>query len=312
MQRAVLLYNPTAGSQHSRRRYQVEAAVAALRAAGVAAEVVEIDSSEAAGEQARAAAGKGCDAVIACGGDGTLHAVLQGMVGTPGAAALGVLPMGTGNVLAKNLGLPLNCSKAAEALLTAKPKPVAVGQIDSTGEQGERLSRYFLLNAGAGLDGLGIYGASHAMKSRMGQAAYYMHGLGLVARYSFPLFTAEFEDTSGKRRREQVSEAGAFRVRTLGGLIGSITPGADLLRDDLQLILFKTRRRLRFVQYSIKAALNWRSETESVELAHARELRCTPLEGAGERIHVQSDGEWLGYLPARISMAAEPVQLLFP
>ena len=69
---------------------------------------------------------RGCDAILACGGDGTVHEVLQRMVGTD--AALGVVPLGTANALAANLGLGRSPAKAVRKLLTALPVRVPVGK----------------------------------------------------------------------------------------------------------------------------------------------------------------------------------------
>src|SRR5205085_9507062 len=142
---------------------------------------------------------------------------------------------------AKHLELPLEASAAARALLDSQPRQIAVGKIESSSAEG-KVARYFLLNAGVGLDALGIYRSTYAWKSRFGVWAYYLHGLRLAASHSFPLFSAEFADASGHIRQETVPQAAAFRVPTLGWPIGSLTPQASLERNDLQILLFKTRR----------------------------------------------------------------------
>jgi len=309
MRRALLLYNPVAGRNPARRQRDLDVALNLLRAGGVDSQAEAIDSPSSASGQARQAISAGYDAIIACGGDGTMHAVLQGMVGS--GAALGVLPAGTGNVLAKNLGLPLEASAAAQALLDSQPRQIAVGKIESSSAEG-KVARYFLLNAGVGLDALGIYRSTYAWKSRFGVWAYYLHGLRLAATHSFPLFTAEFSESSGAPRQAAVSQAAAFRVPTLGWPIGSLTPQASLERDDLQLLLFKTQRRFRYLQYSLRSALNLARATPEIELLHARELLCSATSSSSEKIYAQADGEPLGALPVRISMAAEKVTLLFP
>ena len=83
-----------------------------LRRGGVEAAAEPTQSQADAGEQARQAIAGGCDTVIACGGDGTAHDVLQGMVGSD--AALGIIPLGTANALAHDLRLPLSPAGAAQ------------------------------------------------------------------------------------------------------------------------------------------------------------------------------------------------------
>ena len=119
MRKAALFYNPLSGRRRTRRLANVEAALAVLRRGGVEAGAEPTQSQAGAGEQARQAIASGCDTVIACGGDGTAHDVLQGMVGSE--AALGIIPLGTANALAHDLRLPLSPKGAARALLTATP-----------------------------------------------------------------------------------------------------------------------------------------------------------------------------------------------
>ena len=207
--------------------------------------------------------------------------------------------------------LSLDASAAAQALLMAQPRQVAVGKIESASAEG-KLTRYFLLNAGVGLDALGIYRSTYAWKSRFGVWAYYLHGLRLAATHSFPLFTVDFAGSSGAPRQEAVSQAAAFRVPTLGWPIGSLTPEASLERNDMQILLFKTQRRFRYVQYSLRSALNLPRTMPEIELLHAREIFCTAMPSSSEKIYAQADGEPLGTLPVRISMAREKVTLLFP
>jgi diacylglycerol kinase family enzyme len=310
MRKAIFLYNPASG-RPARRMAKINAAAAVLRQGGVEVQIEALRGAAEAPEQARAVAMAGFDAIIACGGDGTLHDLAQGLVGISSSAALGVLPLGTGNVLAKNQRLSLDPAQAAQALLHAEPRRIAVGKIEFTSDEGSSTrSRYFLLNAGAGLDAIGIYEAA-ASKPRLGELAYYLTGIRLMFSYAFPMFEVEWRDAeSGAQRREQVSQCAAFRVPTLGGLAGALTPAAGLERDDLQLILFKTRSRRKLFHYSLRHVMRAPIATPEVELVFARELACTAL--GDKPIYVQADGEWLGRLPARISMVQDAITLLFP
>jgi YegS/Rv2252/BmrU family lipid kinase len=309
--RAALLYNPASGRRSGRRGALLREAVRLFHSAGIETTVIAAENLNLLAEQARTAVAAGCDAIIACGGDGTVHGILQEITSAPDRLTLGVIPMGTGNVLARNMGLPFHPVKAAKALLRSEPKQVAIGRIAFTKNPSKPLGeeRYFILNAGVGLDGMGIYQASRRHKARFGILAYYLTGFRLVATYSFPQFAVEFNG-----RRETVSQAGAFRVADLGPLVGRITPEASLERDDLQAILFKTKRRSRYFEHSFRSAFNMSRSVSDVELAHCRELLCAPLpdQPAREKIYAQADGEFLGGLPVRISMAQEKIALLVP
>src|SRR5579862_1401337 len=103
MRKAILLYNPLSGRRRDRREPDVEAVAAVLKASDV--EVVKLATAPngEAAQQAREAIENGYDTIIACGGDGTVHDILQGVAGSH--VALGIIPLGTANALAHDLNL---------------------------------------------------------------------------------------------------------------------------------------------------------------------------------------------------------------
>src|SRR5208282_4228736 len=119
MRKAALLYNPDSGASRMRRQAELESALALLRGADVEAQLVLTDSRAHAEEKARQAILAGCYTVFACGGDGTIHNLIQVLANTK--AALAILPMGTANALAHDLGIPMNIPAAAEAALHGVP-----------------------------------------------------------------------------------------------------------------------------------------------------------------------------------------------
>src|SRR5215831_19338342 len=128
MQRAALFYNPLSGRRRKYRVKDVESVAAILRAASVQLEVAPTRAASDAAAQVRRAIRDGFDTIIACGGDGTIHDVIQGLACRD--AALGIIPLGTANAMAHDLGLPLTPRAAAHALLSAVPTRIAVGKID--------------------------------------------------------------------------------------------------------------------------------------------------------------------------------------
>src|SRR5438067_1273589 len=91
--RAVLIYNPASGQQPAKRAALVGRIVEVFRAAGIEIEAIATEAANTAGLHAQQAILRGCDTVLACGGDGTVHEILQTMAGTD--AVLGVIPLGT-------------------------------------------------------------------------------------------------------------------------------------------------------------------------------------------------------------------------
>ena len=124
MRRVALIYNPASGQHSFRRNASVRGALEVLRKAGIEADALETDSPGSARSLAKAAIMNRYDTILACGGDGTVHEVLQCMVGTN--VALGVVPLGTANALAQDLGLGTSPVGAAKKLLDAVPTEVPV------------------------------------------------------------------------------------------------------------------------------------------------------------------------------------------
>src|SRR5258708_8489742 len=147
MRKDYLFCNPNSGGR-CWRQAEVESVVALLRRADVEAELVLTDSPAEAEQQARQAVQSGCDTVFACGGDGTIHTILQVLANT--SVALAILPMGTANALAHDLGLPMNLKGAGLAALHGMPRRVALGRIQYLELHGKPGARLFVGAAGAG------------------------------------------------------------------------------------------------------------------------------------------------------------------
>jgi len=311
MRRVALIYNPASG-QHSRgRRTAIAKALAVLREAGVEAEAMETLAPGSAGRQAAEAAARGCDAIIACGGDGTVHEVLQSLVGSP--TALGVVPLGTANALAANLGLQTSPAKAVRQLLTAEPVRLPVGRICYCDAAGAARSRYFTVAAGVGADALFISRLDPALKRRLGYALYLIEGFRVWVRHPFPLFEAAFTEASSQTpRTEQVSELLAVRIRNFGGVLNNFIPGATLHHDGLRLVAFKTRSRLSYFRFLIGAILGHASFNGKIEALDALSVECRPLNSSSQRIFVEADGEFLGELPVRLEIVPDAITLLIP
>jgi diacylglycerol kinase family enzyme len=313
---AALIYNPVSGRQDERRRAQVEAAAAVLQQGGVRATIVPSKGPRQAGEQARQLVGEGCGAIFACGGDGTVHDILQGLVFSN--AALGVIPMGTANALAHDLHLPRHPARAARAALTATPQRIAVGRIAYQDREGRASTRYFVIAVGVGVDADLFYRLHASMKQRMGMGAYYAEALRLWLTHELSRFEAEFTDTrTGETRREPVSQALAVRISQFGGVLRRFAPGAALRRNDVQLVLFKTSSRLPYLMYILRSLAGGRWRVPDVELAHSTRLVCRPLStGNGSkdnaRIYVEADGEVLGRLPVEVTVVPSALTLLVP
>ena len=298
--------------QRSEQRTALIADIAAVfEGAGIDVRTIATDAPESAGRLAQEAIADGCDTILACGGDGTVHEALQTMVG--GSAVLGVIPMGTANALARDLGLPSSPVKAAKMLLKATPVRVSVGNVFFRDGEGRSCSRYFVVAAGIGADGLFFSRLDSRMKRRFGYAAYLVEAVRMALTHTFPLFTASFTEAgSDLPRAEEVSQLLAVRISNFGGLVNNLVPGAALDNDKLHVIAFKTRSRLLYLQFMAAVWIRQHSYARTIELVDCSSVDCSDLEGSTEPSFVEADGEWLGTLPARIELVPHALMLLIP
>jgi diacylglycerol kinase family enzyme len=169
MRKATVIYNPDSGGGRVRRKSQLESVLALLEGANVEAQLVFADSRAHAEEKARQAILAGCDTVFACGGDGTIHNLIQVLANT--GVALAILPMGTANALAHDLGISMNIAAAAEAALSGTPRRIALGRIQCLDLEGKPRACFFIVAAGAGVDAHLFYKLHSGVKQRMGMAA---------------------------------------------------------------------------------------------------------------------------------------------
>ncbi len=228
MRKAALLYNPDSGGSKQRQR-ELQSALEILRGGGVAADLVPTDSPGHAEEEVRRAVASGCDTIFACGGDGTIYNLAQVLAMSP--VALGILPMGTANALAHDLGLPLRVPEAAQAALNAAPRRIALGRVTCQDLNGASITRYFVVAAGIGVDAHLFYKLQSGAKKSLGMAAYYAKAWNLWFTYPMPRFTAEYVNSeSGDSKRDEVTELLGVRIRNFGGVVHELAPGASLDR----------------------------------------------------------------------------------
>jgi diacylglycerol kinase (ATP) len=312
MRRAALFYNPISGTRKKHRLTDVEAVASILRAAGVEVEVAPTRAVSDAAAQVRLAIRNSYDTILACGGDGTIHDVLQGLAGKE--SALGIIPLGTANAMAHDLRLPLSPAAAARALLTAVPKRIAVGRIDYRDFNNLPTFRYFTVAAGVGLDAHLFYKLNRLVKDRMGMFAYYSKAMQLWFAHRMRYFEAEFSSHGGPLSREaRLSEMLAIRINYFGGVLRELAPGASLARNDLRLVLCRTGNRGLYLAYVFRGILGLSGGVPGIDLVHADQVTCRAIPGEKvERIYAEADGELLGHLPITLSMLPDALTVLVP
>ena len=262
------------------------------------------------------ASSRDADAVVIFGGDGTIHDVVQGIVGT--SAALAVIPLGTANSLAHDLRIPQNPVVAARMALSATPKRIAVGRVQCLDLDGNNLVRHFIVAVGVGVDAHLFYKLNITLKQQLGMIAYYVKATHLWLTHRMQYFTAEFlEIGANEPRRAAVSELLAVRIRNFGGILQELAPGASLNRNDMRLVLFSTTSRIRYLLYIIRGLLRQPWNVSGIDLVHSHKIVCQglPTSTAGKRnprIYVEADGELVGTIPAQITVVPDALTLLVP
>lgn len=308
MRKVALIYNPISGQHSEARQRRFNAVLQTLRAANIDVDAWQTDGPDAGARLAQKAVAEGYDTVLACGGDGTVHAVLQGLAGTQ--TALGVIPFGTANALAVGLGLAGSPRRAAKKLLLAVPTRVPAGRIVYHDGHGQEQSRYFIVAAGVGPDAQLMASMDAGLKRRFGYVLYLVQGLRIWLGGNFPRFEARFG--AGRPYTRPLSQLLVIRVRSLGGAIGSLVPGASLLSDSLRMLAFATQSRWHYLQFVAGAIAGHHRFTKVVDLFETREVQCDPIPGEEKSLLVEADGEVLGHLPARLTMVDDALTLLVP
>lgn len=166
--RVAVIYNPIKAGTEEVRRRAVERASMHGWTDPVFYETTEEDPGTGQAEEAVAS---GVGLVIACGGDGTVRSVAQGLLGK--GVPMGVVPLGTGNLLARNLDIPLDdVDRALRVAMGGNSRAIDVGDVRYTDGEGDSHDDVFLVMLGAGMDADMIAGTDDKLKARVGWFAY--------------------------------------------------------------------------------------------------------------------------------------------
>lgn len=269
-----------------------------LDARGITVDSIATSGPGHAGEIARRAVDRGADLILVAGGDGTINEAVNGMVHSD--VPLGILPAGTANVLANELGIGKSMERAAEVLADSVQERVALGLISN---ESADTRRHFLLMAGAGLDADIVYHLNPRVKEAVGKAAYWIGGFSKVGR-RIPEFTVRAEG-----REYRASFALLSRVRNYGGDL-EIAPTISLLDDEFEMVLFEGESSLGFLKYMLAIAVHRQRTMQGITILRTREAAFSA--SADCAIHLQVDGEYAGLAPARVEIVPKALTLLVP
>jgi diacylglycerol kinase family enzyme len=260
--------------------------------------MIEVETLKQAERAARTLDPAGIDAVVAAGGDGTITHIINGLMAAESRLPLAILPLGTANVLARELGLPLDPVAMARLAVFGSTRPVHPGTAMLKGEE----RRLFMLMVGVGFDASVVAGVNPLLKRVLGRAAF---GLSIVAR----LLTFEpgaiyvtIDDN-----RLPVASVIVSRARYYAGdyILAAHT---GLAGNDLIAILFLRSGFRAWISYGWDLVCGTLAANRTVEIHAADRI---VIEGPAPSC-VQMDGDTIGALPLTISVAARTIEIVAP
>jgi YegS/Rv2252/BmrU family lipid kinase len=291
-----VVLNPRSGG------YEGEAARRALErhfaVVGVAFRVHEVGHDEPLIDRVREAVRDGCDLVVAAGGDGTVSAVADALVGTD--TPLGIVPLGTTNVLARELGIPVDLEGALALLVGGH----ALTRIDAMGVG----DKEYFTQVGVGLDALMIRDTATEDKKRFGRLAYLWTAATRLAGFRRRRFVLTVDGATTRRRASQVLVANS-------GTLGQppFRWGPDIRPDDgtLDVCVIRARSLWDFARIGWNFVLGRHRRAPNVRYLAARRA-VTIATVSPKPLPVQADGEIIGQTPVTVQVKPGAVRVVVP
>lgn len=289
---AVIIANPTSGSFLFHHR-QIEETLAQLCRHGWQAELWYTKGPQDARRLAHLAVGERRDMVIAAGGDGTIHEIIQELAGSE--TALGVLPTGTVNVWAREMGIPLDGSGARNVLLHGKTHAIDLGRIND---------RYFLLMSGIGIDGEVTHTVEKKPVKRLGVIGYLL--VGTLLGMGYPDFQVTL-NLDGKEIKTRALQIIIGNTRLWGGAL-QFTWQAKC--DDGLLDICLVRKSSGLGRFRVALDFLLRHERRRQWVSYHT---CQSIEIRTQQpIPIQVDGEIAGYTPATFTVVPGALKVIVP
>jgi YegS/Rv2252/BmrU family lipid kinase len=292
--RVTVVFNPTAGGC---RRARLNETLKLLRASGCE---VDLQATAARGDAetiARTFGGRlpAAGLLVIAGGDGTINEAVNGLLsaGGNGASSMALVPLGTANVLANEIGLATAPAAVARAIAGGASVRAYVGVANG---------RCFTAMAGVGFDAHVVANVSLRLKRLFGKGAYVVESLRQLWRFPFPRYRVTVDGQSYDAASVIVAKGHFYGGRYV------CAPDARLDQPEFHVCLFERGGRWNAIRYALALALG-----RLPGLADFRVLRgrVVTIDGpTGDP--VQGDGDVIAHLPVRIEIAPQPLRLIVP
>ncbi len=301
--RTILILNPTSGSsslapqdnQAETSEQHEEAILAGLRTHNIEPEVWHTTPDDPGSGLAKKAASEGADVIIAAGGDGTIHAVASGLIGT--TSTLGIIAMGTMNNLAHSLSIPDTIEGACAIIANGETKKIDIGNINN---------HVFLEVAGIGLEAV-LFPAAEEIKSRGIVSTIRGTVDGLRSLFSFKPASVKVSFDGHKNRTYKVLQITVCNSPYYGVHL-QVAPGT--LMDDglLDVVIYKNFSKFEFIRHGISITQGKRILEPKITRRKVKTLRIA----ADYPVAVHADGVAHGHTPALISVTPGALSVRVP
>lgn len=269
----------------------VDAVAARLQARGASVRIAETQSAEEG--RAVLEASTDYDSIVAAGGDGTIRGVAWSMIEAGITLPLGIIPAGTGNVLANEIGLPRAAASVARVLLEGPVRQAHFATANGVP---------FLLMCGAGFDAQVLLRLSMKLKQSVGRAAYSGPTLQTLTFDPPRLFDVDIDG-----RRHRASWVVVANARSYGGRF-IIAPAASMLGEGLHAVIFKATSRTGRINELLSLAAGRIERCRSVEIIACRHVSIASPRG----IPTQCDGDSLGFGPVEVACTDRTIAIIAP
>ncbi|MBI6545201.1 MAG: diacylglycerol kinase family lipid kinase [Cyanobacteria bacterium NC_groundwater_1444_Ag_S-0.65um_54_12] len=297
VRKACLIINPAAGPTKARPDWWV--VIDPLREAGWWVTQAQTTGSGSAGQLARQAIADGCKLIVVAGGDGTINEAIQPMVGSD--AVLGLIPVGTANILARELGIPPDPAKAGKALVNGCVSHLDLGLVTAPGN----VSRYFCEMVGIGFDAAIVAGILPELKVTLGKGAYVLTAL----QTSFTHRPARVQlIIDGKRLRRLVYMFVISNTRLYGADFLEIIPEANASDGVFHGALFRGQSFWLAWRDFFALTIKRLKELTDVEFFTFRRVEVRSV----KPIPYQIDGDLAGTTPITVEIVPHALRVMLP
>ncbi|MEE8276438.1 MAG: diacylglycerol kinase family protein [Alphaproteobacteria bacterium] len=302
--RLLVIHNPVAGR---RRRQRFQAVLDLLERHG---DELSLRATEAPGDAIRLArqieAGDG-DLVVAAGGDGTINEVINGLVaeGRPAPLPLAIVPLGTSNVLAAEIGLGRSPAVVERAIREGPVRRVSLGRITGAGVPMAN-GRSFILMAGVGIDAHAVADVDPGLKRRFAQGAYVWAGMRQALRSRRRRYEVEIDGV-----RHEAAWVVVAKARRYGGPF-VIAARARLDDPRFEVCLFARGGVWAMARYGSALVLGRLARSPGFSSVLGRRVRIAASPSELGEEPVQCDGDHMARLPVEVEVVPEALDLVVP